>query len=111
MSSDAASGSSPEAKKDREGAQAAKALDSVTDLVPEKQLDAARVKQAMEAMAAAQKADKEAQRLRERELAAVKIKGEHVELIACEFEIDKKVAERRLRECGGDVVAALKSFL
>lgn len=106
-----ASASSPEVEKDREGAQAAKALDSVTDLVPEKQLDANRVKAAMEAMAAAQKADKEAQRRREKELAAVRIQGDHVDVIAGEFEVDKRAAERRLRECGGDVVAALKSFL
>ena len=107
----ASTASSSQESKDREGAEAAKALDKVTDLVPEKQLDANRVKQAMTALAAAQKADKEAQRKRERELAAVKIQWSHVDVIATEFEIDKRIAERRLRECGGDVVAALKSFL
>lgn len=65
----------------------------------------------MAAMAAAQKANKEAQRKREKELAAVKIKRVHVELICKEFEIDERLAERRLRECKADVVEALKSFL
>ena len=48
---------------------------------------------------------------REKELAAVKISKEDVDVIASEFEVDKKLAERRLREHKGDLVAALKSFL
>jgi hypothetical protein len=48
---------------------------------------------------------------RERELAAVKVSPGDVSLIATEMEVDAKVAERRLREAGGDVRAALTSFL
>ena len=48
---------------------------------------------------------------RERELAAVKVAKEDIELIASEYEIDRKAAERRLRECRGDLRAALQSFL
>jgi NACalpha-BTF3-like transcription factor len=33
-----------------------------------------------------------------------------VDVIATEMEVDKKLAERRLREHGGDLAAALKSF-
>ena len=33
-----------------------------------------------------------------------------VELIAAEFEIEKKAAERHLREAGGDVKATLTSL-
>ena len=48
---------------------------------------------------------------REKELAAVQINAEDVEVIAAEFALDKKVAERRLRENKGDLEAALKSYL
>lgn len=97
--------------KSREGREQAAALDRVTDLVPEKQLDENRVRQAMLALAASQKADKEAQKKRDKELAAVKIDMADVEVIVCEFEVDKKLAERRLRECGGDLNQALRTFL
>ncbi len=49
--------------------------------------------------------------LRERELAAVKVSPTDIDLLAAEAEVDKKQAERRLRECGGSLVAALKSYL
>eukprot|EP00877_Chromochloris_zofingiensis_P000086 jgi/Chrzof1/10078/Cz04g26090.t1 len=100
-----------ELNKDRQGAEQAKALDTITDNVPEKQLDENKVKQAMAALAASQKADKEAQRKREKELAAVKINKDDVDVIVAEIEVDKKLAERRLRECNGNLVDALKSFL
>ncbi len=32
-------------------------------------------------------------------------------MVAQEFELDKKAAERRLRECGGDLKRTLESFL
>jgi len=41
----------------------------------------------------------------------VKISQDDVGIIATEFEVDKKQAERRLRENGGNVVVALESFL
>lgn len=48
---------------------------------------------------------------REKELAAVKINPEHVDIIANELELDKKVAERTLREHKGDPVAAIRALL
>ena len=48
---------------------------------------------------------------RNKELAAVKIQREDIDLVALEFEVDRKLAERRLREHGGDVKRALVSFL
>jgi NACalpha-BTF3-like transcription factor len=39
------------------------------------------------------------------------INKEDVDVIALEAEVDKKAAERRLREHGGDLAAALKSYL
>ena len=51
-------------------------------------------------------------RLREKELAAVKLNDPaDVELVAAELELDKKVAERRLREHGGDVLQTLRTFV
>lgn len=50
-------------------------------------------------------------RLREKELAAVKINPTDVEIIANELELDKKIAERTLREHKGDAVAAVRFLL
>eukprot|EP00878_Enallax_costatus_P004447 GHUV01004687.1.p1 GENE.GHUV01004687.1~~GHUV01004687.1.p1 ORF type:complete len:113 (+),score=45.50 GHUV01004687.1:171-509(+) len=100
-----------ETKQTKLGAEQAKALNAVTDNVPEKQLDENKVKQAMAALARSQKADKEAQLKRERELAAVKVAAADIDVIATEAEVDKKLAERRLREHGGNLLEALKSFL
>lgn len=47
----------------------------------------------------------------ERELASVKISKDDVEVLAEQVEVDAKVAERRLRECGGDLARALRSYL
>lgn len=91
--------------------QQSKALDSLTDHVEDRQLDSTRVQQAMASIAANSDADRNAQRLREKELAAVKINAEDVDVIASELEIDRKVAERTLREHKGDAVAAIRSFL
>ena len=66
---------------------------------------------AMAALAAQQRAAQEAKRLLEKELAAVKVDAADVQYIATEFELDKKSAERRLRECSGDLRAALESLL
>eukprot|EP00210_Caulerpa_lentillifera_P003552 g3388.t1 len=103
--------SSTSVREDREGAAQAKALDKVTDLVPDKLIDEAKTKSAMNAMAAARKAQKEAQLARERELASVRIKQSDVNIIMKEFEVEEKLAKRRLKECKGDMVATLKSFL
>lgn len=48
---------------------------------------------------------------REKELAAVKISAADVDVIAAEAEVDKKLAERRLREHGGSLIEALRSFV
>ncbi|GAX78789.1 hypothetical protein CEUSTIGMA_g6226.t1 [Chlamydomonas eustigma] len=97
--------------KDKQRAEQHKAMDSMTDLVPEKQLDEAKVQKAMTDLATSQRASKEAMQLREKELAAVKINKEEVDIITSEFEMDKKSAERRLREHGGNLHAALASLL
>ena len=44
---------------------------------------------------------------REKELSLVKVKREDIDLIISEMEVSQYVAERKLREAGGDVVQAL----
>eukprot|EP00245_Coleochaete_scutata_P006391 TRINITY_DN20821_c0_g1_i1.p1 TRINITY_DN20821_c0_g1~~TRINITY_DN20821_c0_g1_i1.p1 ORF type:complete len:115 (+),score=50.35 TRINITY_DN20821_c0_g1_i1:129-473(+) len=97
------------ASKDEQ--QQNKALDKITDHVEERELSSSKVQQAMASLKAREVADAEAQRLREKELAAVKVNAADVDLIANELELEKKVAERLLRENKGDVVAAVRSFL
>ncbi|KAK6913672.1 Nascent polypeptide-associated complex subunit alpha-like, UBA domain [Dillenia turbinata] len=91
--------------------QQSKALDKLTDHVEDRQLDSSRVQSAMASIAASAEADRNAMRLREKELAAVKINPADVDIIANELELDKKVAERTLRENKGDAVAAIRYLL
>lgn len=91
--------------------QQSKAFDKLTDRVEDRQLDSSRVQTAMASIAAAAEADANAMRLREKELAAVKINAADIDIIANELELDKKVAERTLREHKGDAVAAVRSLL
>eukprot|EP00887_Chlorella_sp_A99_P006470 scaffold3.g6470.t1 len=109
----AEAGAAPKAT--RTGAEEAAALDKVTDRVEEKeikaQVDSSRVREAMAKLAETEKAAQEARRARERELAAVKVQQADVDLICREFELDKRRAETKLRECGGDVKAALTALL
>lgn len=44
---------------------------------------------------------------REKELSQVKVKKEDIELIVNEMEVSHSIAQRKLREAGGDVVKAL----
>ena len=57
------------------------------------------------------KAEKEAEAARLRELAKVKIDAADVAVIVSEMEVEKKAAELRLREHGGDLAAALRSYV
>ncbi|XP_062212915.1 uncharacterized protein LOC133913712 [Phragmites australis] len=91
--------------------QQSKALDKLTDRVEDRQLDSSRVQSAMAALASSKEADWNAMRLREKELASVKINPTDVEIIANELELDKKIAERTLREHKGDAVAAIRFLL
>ncbi|KAK7824044.1 huntingtin-interacting protein k [Quercus suber] len=66
---------------------------------------------AMASIAASSEADWNAMKMREKELAAVKIKAADVDIIANELELDPKVAERTLREHNVDAVAAIRHLL
>ncbi len=48
---------------------------------------------------------------REKELAAVKVSKEDIDLVSFEFELDAKTAERHLRECNGVLIDTLKALL
>ncbi len=48
---------------------------------------------------------------REKELAAVSIKSEDIDLIVNELELDRKAAEIALREHKGDVIATIRHLL
>ncbi|GFZ09087.1 DNA-binding enhancer protein-like protein [Actinidia rufa] len=91
--------------------QQSKALDKLTDHVEDRQLDSTRVQEAMASIYAAKEADLNALRMREKELAAVKINAADVDIIVNELELDKKIAERTLREHKGDAVAAIRYLL
>ena len=73
-------------------------------------VDRSQVQQAMQKLAADQAQRTEAQRQRERELAAVKVQKDDIELVATMFDLDKKRAERCLREHKGDAKAALRAL-
>ncbi|KAI3858370.1 hypothetical protein MKW92_013052 [Papaver armeniacum] len=89
-----------------------KAFDKLTDLAQERTLNLSRAQEAVASIAAASsEADLNARKLREKELAAVKINTGDIDIIANELEIDKKVAERTLREHKGDAVAAIRHLL
>ncbi|KAI7840887.1 hypothetical protein COHA_005416 [Chlorella ohadii] len=105
----------PQKPQTREAGETAAAMDKVTDLSEDQEMkrgvDKSKVQQAMMNLAAEQRERQEAQRQREKELAAVKVAKEDIELIAQQFDLDKKKAERCLREAKGDVKAALRSLL
>jgi len=89
----------------------AAALDSVTDYVADKEIDEARVKDALSDLRNAQESEKANEARRHNELMAVKINAEDVATIEGEFEIPKKDAEMKLRECGGDLKKALTELV
>ncbi|XP_011622215.1 uncharacterized protein LOC18431261 isoform X2 [Amborella trichopoda] len=68
--------------------QQSKALDKLTDHVEDRQLNSLRVQEAMASIAASAEADWNAMKMREKELAAVKINPADVDIIANELEVN-----------------------
>lgn len=107
----------PAAEVDKTAGEQGKALDTLTDVVEERVIStsgnqAKKVQEAMARLIAEEEERAKAQRSREKELAAFKLKDPaDVDLVASELELDKKLAERRLREHGGDVLQALRSYV
>ncbi|KAL4168606.1 hypothetical protein KRP22_012004 [Phytophthora ramorum] len=87
------------------------AMDKLTDLVEEKQMDENKMKEAFQALRKQEEADKEAERLLEKKLAAVKVDKDDVALVAHEMELSTQQADRKLREADGDVVKCLQTLL
>ncbi|KAF1777592.1 hypothetical protein GQ600_6537 [Phytophthora cactorum] len=87
------------------------AMEKLTDLVEEKQMDENKMKAAFQALRKQEEADKEAERLLEKKLAAVKVNKDDVALVAQEMEISTQQADRKLREADGDVVKCLSTLV
>jgi NACalpha-BTF3-like transcription factor len=78
----------------------------------EKEVDTSKVAQtSLAKLFEVDKVKEEEKAKRERELAAVKINPDDVEVLVAELEIDKVAAERKLRENKGDVLETLRQAL
>merc|ERR1712176_1526884 len=102
-----------EQKKPKQSAQEAKQLDSVTDYVEEKEASKIDVKEVEEKLNDLRRKKDEEDRQRaehEKQLAAVKIKKEDLELMVTELPLcERDALERLLRQHNGDLVSALRS--
>ncbi|KAE8997623.1 hypothetical protein PR003_g19455 [Phytophthora rubi] len=87
------------------------AMDKLTDHEEEKAMDENKMKAAFQALLKQEEADKEAERLLEKKLAAVKVNKEDVALVAAEMELSTQQADRKLREADGDVVKCLQTLI
>ncbi|KAL3665813.1 hypothetical protein V7S43_009240 [Phytophthora oleae] len=87
------------------------AMEKLTDMVEEKQMDENKMKEAFQALRKQEEADKEAERLLEKKLAAVKVNKDDVALVAQEMELTTQQADRKLRESDGDVVKCLSTLV
>ena len=86
----------------------AKQLDSVTDVVQEKELDASKAQEAMSALSTASASVKDQQ------AAASQVSKEDVALVIDQLEVTEDVAIRALMEVAGEekpVVAALRKLI
>merc|ERR1711879_635214 len=102
-----------EQKKPKQSKQEAKQLDSVTDYVEEKEASKIDVKEVEEKLNDLRKKKEDEDRRRaerEKQLAAVKIKKEDLDLMVAELPLcERDALERLLREHDGDLVSALRS--
>jgi NACalpha-BTF3-like transcription factor len=105
----------PDKKMAATARKEAAAIKSLSAYEPEKQLksavDTSQIKAAMVKLAQEQQAKAEADRLRQKELAAIKVTAEDIAAIVSEFELDKKSAERFLRESSGDLKQTVVKLL
>ncbi|XP_026466218.1 huntingtin-interacting protein K-like [Ctenocephalides felis] len=85
-------------------------LERVTDYAEEKEISSQDISGALSLYGDRQNKDAAARLARERELQKIAIKKEDVDLMVNEMEITRTLAERTLREHGGNVVDALVSL-
>jgi len=88
-----------------------RSLDSVTDYHEEKELDASKAQAAMSKLGDEDSAKLEEKKKREKELAHVKVSASDTKFMVEELEIAPSRADRLLRECKNDVVAAIRLLL
>merc|ERR1712217_42495 len=95
--------------------QEAKQLDSITDFVDEKETSKVDVKEVEARLNDLRRMNEESDKKRierERQLAAVKIKKEDLDLMCSEFPLcEGDILKRVLQEHGGDLVAAMRSVV
>ncbi|XP_009858061.2 huntingtin-interacting protein K-like [Ciona intestinalis] len=96
-------------KQKKHDNESAADLERVTDYAEEKEIHVTDIGDVLANLGQTSNAKQAAER--ERELSAVKISKEDVELVMREMEINKVKAERALRENKGDVVAALTALV
>uniref|UniRef100_A0A7S1TKX5 Nascent polypeptide-associated complex subunit alpha-like UBA domain-containing protein n=1 Tax=Erythrolobus australicus TaxID=1077150 RepID=A0A7S1TKX5_9RHOD len=90
--------------------QASVDLDRVTDYVEERELDADKFRHSMNAVLEKPGA-KRSKDATDKELAAVKVSDADVQMVAKQFDLDPRAAERALREARGNVEDALRALL
>lgn len=74
-------------------------------------IDANQARAALQGLATQSKVISKEEEERKKALASVKVAPEDVELIVSELEVSKAVADRTIREHGGNVVEALRSLI
>mmetsp|Transcript_17678 Transcript_17678/g.45695 ORF Transcript_17678/g.45695 Transcript_17678/m.45695 type:complete len:113 (-) Transcript_17678:411-749(-) len=102
----------PEKQPTGEGGKQTKDLDTVTDYVEAREMDASKVQEAMAMLADGDAGEEsKADAAREKELASIKVDSAHVTVLMEQYELPKEDAERKLREARGDLVVALTALL
>ena len=82
-------------------------LERITDYEEDKGISAQNIGNAISLIEGRRSEENTKKSAIEKELAKVKVRKEDVELIIKEMEVSQSIAERKLRETGGDVVQAL----
>jgi NACalpha-BTF3-like transcription factor len=93
----------------KEQAAESKQLDTVTDFVEDREMDTSKATAALSNLTGAEQSDAEARAAKE--LAAVKVNDEDIELLARELEINQEDAEQRIRKAKGDINVAIQQAL
>ncbi|CAG9467825.1 unnamed protein product [Pedinophyceae sp. YPF-701] len=109
----AAEGGQQEPQAQGSDAEQSKGLQHLTTAgnMKEREINTDNLQEVMIDAMKAQAAMQEKRRARERELAAVKVADADVAVVAREFDLDKKAADRALREHGGNLKEALAGLL
>ena len=105
-----ASDADAKAKGGGERQQTTADLDRVTDYVEDQELDAEKFSRSV-AMLGSNREKKKGGAELDKELLALKVPAEDVQLVANQMDIDEKTAELAIKEHRGDVAAALNALI